>query len=98
MSDFSIQEYSVVILSDRAQVILYEDTDITQESRRVVLRFQPNGGEQVSVRGTSVVADMNLGLLEPTVDLLRNEDPVHVVWSSNRAYVYAGPEPVGEGD
>lgn len=98
MANFQIEKYSVVILRHRAQVILYADDDISRSTRRVVIDLQPNSQPAVDDQGTTIVAQMDLEMLAPLVDLLRNEDPTHVVWWPTHAYVYAGPEPAGEGE
>ena len=99
MADFTVETYSVVLAPNRAKVILYESEDITPDTRRVVLLLEPGAvGGPVEDDGTRVTAHMRLSMLDKLVDLLRNEEPVRVVWWPTHAYVYAGPEPVGEGE
>ena len=98
MADFTVETYSVVLAPNRAKVILYESEDITPDTRRVVLLLEPGAvGGPVEDDGTRVTAHMRLSMLDKLVDLLRNEEPVRVVWWPTHAYVYAGPEPVGGG-
>jgi hypothetical protein len=43
---------------------------------------------------------MNFAVLEPTIDILRNERPVFFDWSttSKRGLLSTGDEPVGDGE
>jgi len=100
VADFTVENYSVVLESNRAQVILYEAEVVTPDTRHVVLLFEIGGGVGGPVEddGTRVTAHMPFRMLDQLVDLLRNEDPVRVVWWPTYAYVHTGLEPVGEGE
>lgn len=99
MADFTVESYSVVLESDKAQVILFEAEDVTPDTRHVVLLLGYGGsGGVVEDDGTKVTAHMHLSMLDRLIDLLRNEEPVQVVWWPTYAYVHTGLEPVGEGE
>lgn len=101
-----VDEYAVRMLSPRSITDLHPDLyvaaiDLYDETHeyRGTARFHPDGTDlkspEVDSDGRAMV-HFNLSQFQGTIDMLRNEKPVHFFASTTFGCLSTGREPVGE--
>jgi len=86
-----------------AYIMLFGSETTTSKKYRIRLDFSAlaeTNTYNLQENGDFVQVPMNIALLEPVIDVLRNEKPVFFNWFAGTkvAILATGDEPVGEGE
>ena len=97
MPSFNIEKYSVVLSStgEYGWIMVFE---APPGSRRARLNFSNDSPTSPTVNGDFISVRMKFSMLSKSVDILRNEGPVSLFYSTHWGGLATGDEPVGDGD